>query len=236
MTKVSKVILTSYFTGKEDPQHKFSRPTDNDDLLRPWCESIQRLGLAGIIFHDRLSTRFTKKWRSFNIRFVRYPLQTSWSVNDERFLAWRNFLVTRTDLTHVLLSDLFDIVFNRDPFYFMQSRVARLFTGDIGGKVIGSKKSGYVNSKLRLAYGGLLFPRRKVLTAGLAGGSFSDILLLLEEMVQDFRRLDSSLNLNMGVFNRCAHSLFGDSIFCGPPLNSPLKRNSSNKEFYVKHK
>ena len=86
---VTGVVLTSIFTGQEDPQrHKTVRPTDGyfDNFLA----SLQALGLHAVVFYDDPGIALIPALRSSNVDMVQSNLPPSFSINDFRFVAMNN--------------------------------------------------------------------------------------------------------------------------------------------------
>jgi len=228
---MKNLVLSCYFTKKNDPQRK-KRHVRSFRKFSRWYKSLIRLGMNGTIVHDQLPKRIISENACLQIRFHSYQLRKRWSINDERFLAWLEFLEQRPDVDNVFLTDLFDVDFFRDPFEIFTPK-HDLYCG-WGGALVDNCR--YTKTKMRQAYGVVRHRGKPALNAGIIGGSRSNVLKLLRLMVSDFRRINSGKNLNMGVFNQRAHDLFPSRIMVGEPLHSRFKHYESDGNFCIRHK
>ena len=118
------VILTSYFTKKKHPNHaededvvgrNASGFVDNNSFnyIKKWYESLIKLRLNGVIFHDNLSGDFINKYANKYIKFQKVE-DSKWSNNDYRFYCWRDYLQGK-DYDWVFHNDASDVVVVQDP-------------------------------------------------------------------------------------------------------------------------
>ena len=228
------LVVTCYFTGKHDPLRKNYHNPDSDKILNPWSDSLKKNNLKGIVFCDNLSEEFKNKYRDENLDFVDYTLNTGWSINDERFLAFYNFLKENDQYKKILLTDLFDVLFYKNPFKII-TKPDFLYAGDNMQKPI--RRNNFVSKKMRHAYGKVVYQKEITINAGVIGAYRKSMLRLLEAMVDDFYRVNGNKNLNMAVFNKNGYDIFGRSkIVSGSPFTSRLKRYDQKGDFAVKHK
>lgn len=228
------IAVTCYFTGKHDPLRKDHHPADSDNILNPWVRSLKQNKLKGLVFCDNLSEEFKNKYRDDNLDFVDYKLNTGWSINDERFLAYYEFLKENDKYKRIILTDLFDVLFYKNPFKFI-IKPEILYAGDNMQKLI--KRNNFVSKKMNHAYKKILYKDETTINAGVIGAYRNSMLRLLEGMVDDFYELNTTKNLNMAVFNKNAYEIFGrKGIQSGYPLTSRLKRYEKQGNFAVKHK
>jgi len=240
------LILTSYFTGSDNPMfgankkglHRIQQHSpDQFALMESWYRSVERHGLSAVVLHDELSDAFVEKYSTDQISFLRTPLQhPHLSINEERFILWRKFLLEKGDVEYALLTDLFDVHFLRDPFPFMEEHPeSGLFTGDIQGKLLSDRKGKYTYTQIVKLFDDFPYWDNPKLGAGTVGGSRENLLKLLGGMEQLFLHFRQP-RTDMAVFNYCAYSLFGGRIFCGPPFNSPFGGYVTGGDFIVVHK
>jgi len=256
------VVLTTYFTVKEDPQARaktnwnllkhfktwmrsrrggarreipgIAKP-DEFRRIKVWYDSLHDVGAAGVIFHDCLSDGFTERWTDEHVSFSYWDLKTQRSVNDERYYCYLEYLRNNPQIEKVFMLDLFDIEFFRNPFYLIDDeRYDILCGGDEG--ITNETQS----QKLITAFGEVLYSSEIKLCAGVCGGSRESVIKLLEAMVAVFEDLSARgefKNLNMGVFNKCVYDLFErDRILYGSPLNSRFKKYEGSGDFAIRHK
>lgn len=227
------VILSNYFTGKEDPQRDKPWKKDDAKLIRPWVKTLHQLNLNGIIFHNNLSNKFVSNHTTENLQFIHYELKTTWSVNDERFLCFYEFLRNNSQYDKVFTTDLFDVRFNKDPFVLVNGNhkyYACHNNGTIG-------RNRFMPPKMKKLYGKVFHPKNPGANAGVIGGKRKDLLFLFEGMIEDFARKDSPDNWNMPVFNKNLYDLADiDDILIGYPVTSGFKKYEKKGNFAIIHK
>jgi len=234
-----EIILTNYFTGKRDPQrggHNQYEP-DAFDNIKGWYESLIDNDLTGIIFHDQLTDAFTDRYTNDNVCFVRYRLKKKYSLNDDRFFCWCEWLEQHEEVDAVFCTDLFDVDFFGNPFHIMDPLRYDLYCGDDSGTTM----SEWVNERMQWAYGRTFHSGKIKFIAGIVGGKRKNILRLFQAMTRDFenakRFMRKRKNMNMGVFNKCVHELFEQNrIMYGSPLNSRYKQYEDKGDFRIRHK
>lgn len=231
---MKNIVFSTYFSGVPDPQRARVRYAPNDfNLMKVWYESLHRVGVRGLIFHNQCSDEFVKKYTTDNLRFHKYTFQTHRSANDERFYAYRDFLEAHPEIEKVLMLDLFDAEFVRDPFPLMDNPDYEWFCG--GWKNV--KSSNHV--RMGRAFGRPVYVDRDTLHAGTCGGRRENALLLLNRMIEHFDKMSAAndfRNHNMAVFNKCVYDLWPTKILYGNPLNSRLFQEEKEGDFCIRHK
>ena len=114
------VILSCYFTSKIDPIHASEcknkhQESNNYNYIKPLYDSVKKLNLHLVIFHDGLSDDFIKKYTTESIFFLKTKLMGNLSINDERYIIYYQFLL-RYKYKNILTSDVSDVYVVRNPF------------------------------------------------------------------------------------------------------------------------
>jgi len=234
----SQLILTTYFTQKEDPQRiGVHHESDQFGKIQKWYESVTRLGMHAVIFHDGLSREFTEQYTNDNVQFVPYSLQTGRSLNDERFYCYRDFLRAHPEVEQVFMTDLFDVDFLRNPFNLIDEGKYDFYAQEGMGGLLNGKKR-YAANQMKCVYGRVFYPDRVSLNAGIIGGHGDKVLALLELMTTDLSGDEKGHNTHTGVFNRRIHDVCPnpERIFYGFPLHSEFKKYEEDRGFYIRHK
>jgi len=234
-----QIILTNYFTGKKDPQRGGTNQFEPDvfENMKRWYESLLTHHLHGLIFYDQLSRNFINQYANEYIRFEKYELKKKYSLNDDRFFCWHEWLLRHEEVETLFCTDLFDVDFLGNPFALMDPNRYDLYCGDDSGAEIGE----WVNDRFIWAYGKTFHQEKIKLVAGIVGGTRENMLRLFQAMAHDFEKAKRATrkgkNINMGVFNKCVHDLFDqDRILFGPPLNSRFKKFEAEGNFCIRHK
>ena len=124
------VIFTTYFVTKKHPERDEQYGDSCFAPMKEWYDSVHKLNLRAVVFYDEAEL-YTKcefnKWTSYNVRFELVTLGNR-STNDERFFVYEEYLENQRKRSttglqllpkRVLMTDLFDIRFNRNPFDLM---------------------------------------------------------------------------------------------------------------------
>lgn len=145
------------------------------------------------------------KSRELRLKFARHV----WDLFFVRFLFARNFLLAHPEYSEVMLTDVRDVVFQRNPFEWMQGRKGVFCFEEMQGRTIGECKS---NSRMvREVFGEKGWTDMRNCQISCAGVTFGTRVELLEYLE---RFLDLSLDAlslrpcsgsDQGVHNRIVH-------------------------------
>ena len=211
-TPVAKqIILSNYFTGKKDSQRGGNDQFEPNQFenMKGWYDSILAHHLHGLVFHDQLSKDFVDQYTNDYISFEKYELKKRYSLNDDRFFCWHEWLVQHAEVESLFCTDLFDVDFFGNPFHLMDPLRHDLYCGDANGAVMDE----WVNNRMEWAYGKAFHAGKIKFIAGIIGGTRENMLRLFQAMTGDFEKAKRATrkgkNMNMGVFNKCLHDLFG---------------------------
>jgi succinate dehydrogenase hydrophobic anchor subunit len=240
-----RVIFTSYFTSSFDPQRARKRKANQFKYMKSWYDSVNSLAVRAVVFHDDLDSNFIEKLRNNNIEFHRV-LPSERSTNDARFYAWYQYLIDHPTISHVLLSDISDVRYQKDPFDLMDLLGDWLYIGQDIDLFPNMESMPWLMKRLRQCFGdksvdsGEVSKVKKlqfVYNAGVIGGPRGLMLTFLHHVINILDFTPSHLNCNMAVVNYIAHKYFDDHIFTGFPLTSRFMAQQSNpKAVYVIHK
>jgi hypothetical protein len=205
------MVLSTYFTTKRDPQRNSHLNNDEFRYIEKWYSSIVHQGIHAIIFYDSLSDNFVRKYENEYVRFIKCKLG-NFSINDERFFIYYEFLETVRNIKFVLCTDISDVVINKHPTELFETYPNKIFLGrdniskwgynlwNIKKIKLFKKKSG-----LRVNPSFFNFP---VFNAGLIAGKYENIMCLLSRMIEVFILLNDSENHNMIVINWVIHNYY----------------------------
>jgi hypothetical protein len=244
------VVLAAYYCRRTDPQRRY-RWAESFACIEPWYTSLTRLQVRGIIFHDGLSAAFVARYQSPLIRFVYASLfaRSVWSGSDSRFLVYRRYLAEHSH-DYVLMTDISDVTFLRDPFPYMRDDV--VFVGAESGTAGDSR---WARRRFPLAYASYPFWDRRLLNCGILGGSRATCLEVLGHIRAQYWRIActrptgflramrialdgrSAPPLDMAVVNFVLHRYFAARVWTDALLHSPYKSyNRDNRDVCIAHK
>ena len=242
------VIFTSYFTTAVDPQRSLHKHPNRFSYLSKWFDSLRELHLRAVIFHDGLDQGFMDRLSHVysNVSFHRVTSLYGRSTNDARFYAYHDYLKLHPDIRRVLMTDISDVVFQRNPFDFMNLLGDLLYIGrDIDifpdmlsmpwlstrlAKCFGnySVLEGDLHNMMRLAI---------VYNAGVLGGSRHIAMALLTRITWALDHTPPDINCNMPAVNYVVHKYFSHITYTGYPLTSRFLRFQYNpRAVYIVHK
>ena len=246
------VVLTCYFNMRRDPQRNMRQKSDNFEYIRPWYDSMKRLGLHGIIFYDRLSEGFVKRYQTDRIIFKRC-VYGGYSLNDERFFMYYLYL-SANPYRRVFMTDVSDIVIKKDPFVLVTDP-ERLCVGDEAGMLVDNswcqRQSTLLFNSLAKRYRtdfSTHFMQMPCYNAGVIGGEYKMVMFLLANMISIFNQVDNNLNNDMMVLHLVIFlTMFYDytgrggdrvttHIMAGYPLTSGFKKYEVDADVYFVHK
>ncbi|WP_194976833.1 hypothetical protein [Aquiflexum lacus] len=198
------IILSTYFTSKMDPMRAFQQAEDNFDYFKNWYDSVDELGLWGVIFCDTISEEFKMKYQTDRISFVRCALGPH-SLNDERFFIFHEFVQSLKSDAYVVSTDINDVIINKNPLELLESNPEKLLIGRGIRKtwkdgVWALKALNHFNRKLnkKLPVSFFNYP---VFTPGTIGGKKEMIQKIYQQMISLFSELGDDGNYDMQVFN-----------------------------------
>lgn len=231
------VVLSSYYTMKNDPLYKKHVDTDSHNYMLPWYETVKAHGLFGVVFHDSLSPEFTEQYSLPNIQFIKVDSSVfNNSNNDLRFLVYLDFLRDHY-FKKVLMTDLCDVMFLKNPFDFIDSP-EKLYIGSETRKI---KNSMFCVELFKQVYPEFKYWDMTILNAGIAGGYHGMILEFLEKFASELterpQEKENPLNMDMAIFNHVVYTYFNDRYVTGHPLHTEFKKGDvRNPEAYIVHK
>ena len=177
---MKSICLSCYLTERKDPQRgKFWEP-NNSAVVKGWIESVERLGLTGLIFHDNLSDQFIEDWASANVQFKKIAWKTPWTAAEERVRIYFDWLRENPEYVKIMTTDLSDVEFYRDPFPLM-SDPDELYLM-IEGWSIGRS---CLKTWMRSNYGEVLYSDELICNPGVLGGARNMMLSFLERWLNE---------------------------------------------------
>jgi hypothetical protein len=242
------IICAPYFTRKTTfSQHDSSTKgiskganVNDFSLIERWYNSISKLGLYAIIFHNELSSEFIKKYKTDKIKFEQYHILNRPSYNDTRFFMYEDYLHNnKNHIERAFFTDIFDVEFQKNPFELIDKNPTKLLfccsenitkkNGEwMKKKTIEMK---YASARNNYAIGELLY------NAGIIGGNIDTLLSLFQYMIYQFSFINREFNANMNVFNVSVETLFPpNKILTGFPLHNIFNSWESLPEVYITHK
>eukprot|EP00854_Cymbomonas_tetramitiformis_P009500 gene9500-11254_t len=151
-------------------------------------ESVVRLELRAVIFHDGLGDDFTSNYTTPLITFIQVRLSTGLSGVDERWFVYHHYL-RQHNYRYALMTDISDVILDKNPFDFMESTAHQndLWVGSekMAGQLSGSR---WMVNKYNKCYGGLI-DQGVVYNCGIVGGKREHLIRLFEHVECEMRTM-----------------------------------------------
>ena len=243
----NQVVFTSYFCMKPHPQVRWGDkeivgvgpngkvPKDDFSYIKDWYDSLVKHKIKGIVFYDRLSEGFVKKYTNDYISFEKCATyQGEYSNNDARFIFYAHHLESH-NYDIVYLTDGSDVVMVNNPTSIIDIDSSDLFVC-ADDKLI-SKDVNFWPCVEHIDS----FQKNKdsweLLNMGVIGGTYDNIFKFCKLFTA--HRLNTeprAANINMPLGNMIMRTNF-ERIQCGPPFTSEFKKyQTTRKDVCFRHK
>jgi hypothetical protein len=231
----SNFILATLLTGVYDVNRNETLEEDDFEKVKEWYDSILKLKIKGIIFHNTFSDKTVEKYQNDFVSFVRVEYDTRFSPNVFRYLIYQEFLQRySSNISNLFVTDISDVVVLQNPFIqplFLENP-SFIFCGD-EEKILENEWMMEHSSHLRKSISGFkeyeeLNSQRKLLNCGIIGGNILMMKSLIESLAEIHRKYtisnDTPFTLDMGAFNYIIHTKFSDKVIHGRPVNTEFKK------------
>ena len=246
--KSENIILACHIAGVYDVNRSTTLEQDDYALVQAWAESIQALGLQGVLFQNNFSEETCEKYSNENISFIKIDYNEKWNPNVFRYFVYRDFLLNFASTVHsVFVTDVSDVVVVKNPFeaFLFQENRDTLFCGD-EPKTLDNEWMNYHSAHLRNQIADFAeyeqsFAQDTLLNCGIIGGSTTVMLNFLESLCSVHEQFNqdnkTAFTGDMGAFNYIARTQFNDRLIHGAPVNSIFKGyEGSRMDCWFRHK
>ena len=241
------LILASHITGIYDVNRNITLA--NDDILPvlAWAESITKLGLTGIIFHNNFSDETCRLYESEYVHFIKVDYDPRFNPNVFRYFIYEEFLrIHYTILSNIFLTDISDVTVLRNPFlepYYLDNS-AKIFCGD-EPKILSDEwmqmHSEHLRSKIEdYSIYENTYKNETLLNCGIIGGNILVIFRFIQQLKSIHQKYNYDNNTkftgDMGAFNYLIRTCYHDKVIHGHPVNTVFKSYSDDTSCWFKHK
>jgi hypothetical protein len=241
----NNLILATYLAGIYDVNRNETLQGDDISIIEAWAESIVRLGLRGVVFHNSLTENNTAKYGG-NITFVKVEFNEKYNTNIFRYFLYNNFL-KNNKIDNVFITDITDVVVLNNPFtqLLFINNSNKIFCGD-EPKLLGNEwminHSTHLRSKINdYALYEENFKRATLLNCGIVGGSAQIIQPFLEKLCSIHENYNtdntSAYTGDMGAFNYLVRTHYNEHMLHGAPVNTIFKMyETARMDCWFRHK
>ncbi len=244
----SNLICATILTGVYDVNRNEQVADDAFDRIKDWYDSIVRLRLKGIVFHNTFSPKTVETYQNEQVTFVSVPFDKSLNPNAFRYLVYQDFIAQHSDrITNLFVTDISDVVVLQNPFVqpLFLSRPEALFCGDelevLDNEWMRNHSTHLRNSIPDFAEYERQHRQQTLLNCGIIGGSVLVMKTLMDHLAHIHRSYTvhnpTPYTLDMGAFNFVARTAFAGRLLHGAPINTRFKGYESEREdCWFRHK
>ena len=242
------LILACHITGVYDVNRSNTLPNDAYSLVSDWADSITRLGLNGVLFHNNFTEETCRKYQNKHLAFVKITPENQFNPNVFRYFVYRNFLQTYPKQTkNLFITDVSDVVLLKNPFVqplFVKNPMA-LFCGDEPKLLdnewmkdhathLRSRMTDYADYETN-------FRASTLLNCGIIGGNITVMQPFIDQLcgIHQAYNYDNKTTYtgDMGAFNYLVRTRFNNLLFHGSPVNTVFKAYQNDRtDCWFRHK
>ncbi len=248
LENLTNIVCATILTGVYDVNRSELLVEDDFGGIEVWYDSILKLGLRGIVFHNTFSEKTIEKYQNKNISFVAVEYDKSLNANVFRYLVYEAFIQKyETEIANIFVTDISDVMVVQNPFIqslFLENP-DKLFCGD-ENETLSNEWMMAHSTHLRNLMSGFseyeqLNLSQTLLNCGIIGGSIKTMKILMESIAHIHRTYTttntSAYTLDMGAFNYVARTRFGQNLLHGTPINTQFKKYESQRtDCWFRHK
>ena len=248
MLPSKNLILACHLTGIFDVNRN-NVLTDNDtSLIVEWADSIKRLNLTGIVFHNSLSNSAINTFRNENIRFISIPSPNNFNPNVYRYFIYRDFLLNKKQkIENLFITDITDVTVAINPFtapLFIENPNA-IFCGD-EPKMLDNEWMFNHSTHFRNQISGYQsyeeqFKEDTLLNCGIIGGNSKIMVKLIDDLCEvhaSYNKMNTTaFTGDMGAFNFIIRTKYNSHLRHGEPVNTVFKEYQNDRtDCWFRHK
>jgi len=243
----NNVILGCHISGVYDVNRSQMLSDDDFSIIEKWANSIAKLHLQAIIFHNNFSEETVLKHQSAHLLFIKIAHHIRFNPNVYRYFVYSQFLEKYSDtIESLFVTDVSDVLVLKNPF------VQPLFTANSDFVFCGDEPTNWDNEWMQL-HGSHLRSKIKdyaevesenksnrLLNCGVIGGTLQAIKPLIESIWQIHENYNAdnttSFTGDMGAFNYIIRKNYKNRILHGTPVNSEFKAYFDDGTNWFQHK
>jgi hypothetical protein len=243
----NKLVLGCHISGVFDVNRSQILTDDDYSIIEQWANSISKLNLQAIIFHNNFSEETILKFQSNHLIFIKIVHDVRFNPNVYRYYIYSKFLKKFSDkIESLFVTDVSDVLVLKNPF------IQPLFVNNPDFVFCGDEQTIWDNewmhqhgSHLRNQISDYFEIESKnktqaLLNCGIIGGTIQLIKSLIESIWQIHKFYNfnntSSFTGDMGVFNYTLRKKYTNSIMHGAPVNTIFKAYVDDGVSWFQHK
>ena len=242
------LIFATILTGVYDVNRNENLPEDDFERVREWYDSMVKLKLRGIIFHNTFSEKTVQSHQNAYISFENVAFNPIFNANVFRYLVYDDFIKRHFQfIKNVFVTDISDVVVIQNPFIqplFFNNPDA-LFCGD-EAEILDNEWMQNHSTHLRNSIADFRDYEEKnktktLLNCGIIGGNASTMQDLMTRLAHIHRTYTlhntTPYTLDMGAFNYVVRTHFTQNLIHGAPVNTRFKGYENERlDCWFRHK
>lgn len=243
----NRLILGCHISGVYDVNRSQILVDDDLSIIEKWADSIAKLNLQAIIFHNNFSEPTILKHQSAHLLFIKIVSDTRFNPNVFRYCVYNQFLEKYCDrIESLFVTDVSDVLVVKNPF------VQSLFSTNSDFVFCGDEPTIWDNEWM-YNHGSHLRSRIKdyaeiesdykshsLLNCGIIGGTMKTIQPLIASIweIHENYNFDNTTSFtgDMGAFNYVMRKNYNNLIVHGSPVNSEFKSYFDDGTHWFMHK
>lgn len=237
------LLLSTFFVTQRDPNHPEAPMNVSMPAIQDFLETTKP-------FFDKMHVVFFIDFKNppkdTGIEFIFTEWKgISYSINDYRYMLYLDYMKKHDWYKQVLIIDMKDVKYGRDPWIYFQESQNSIFIGsqpeiDIiwmkrrqrmcwGNRTKQKVGPEEVKETMSILRRSVMKPQKKIYimtNAGILGGSYKEIVSIVEDMVNIFETSNQArkCNSNMVVFATVIYPRWLENkVEWGQPLHSPFR-------------
>jgi len=220
---------------------------DDFSIIEKWADSIAKLELQAVIFHNNFSESTVLKHQSNQLIFIKITHDERFNPNVYRYFLYSQFLKKYLHkIDSLFVTDVSDVLVLKNPFIqtLFLNNSDFVFCGD-EQKMLNNEwmqlHSSHLRSRIK-DYSQIEteFNSHQLLNCGIIGGNSQIIKPLIESIWQIHETYNfdnqTSFTGDMGAFNYIIRKKYNQNLFHGTPVNSEFKAYFDNGTNWFQHK
>jgi len=241
-------IFATLLTGVYDVNRKEILNNNDFGIIQKWYDSIVKLQLNAIIFHNTFSKEITEKYSNEYVQFVEIQYDKKLKPNVFRYFIYQDYISKHLKkISNLFVTDISDVEVINNPFksnVFLENS-DYLFCGDepdiLDNDWMRNHSRHLRNLMPEFNTYEAINQHKTLLNCGIIGGNITVMKLLFENITALHEAYSytntSDYTLDMGVFNFTARTSFANKIIHGEPVNTCFKKYESQRiDCWFRHK
>ncbi len=243
----NRLILGCHISGVYDVNRSQILSDDDFSIIEKWANSIAKLNLQAIIFHNNFSEATVLKYQSAHLLFIKITHDIRFNPNVFRYCVYSQFLEKYCDtIDSLFVSDVSDVLVLKNPF------IQTLFTANSDFVFCCDEPTNWDNEWMQLHGSHLRIKIKdyaevesenkseRLLNCGVIGGTIQAIKPLIESIwkIHENYNSDNTISFtgDMGAFNYIMRKNYKNRILHGTPVNSEFKAYFDDGTNWFQHK